>query len=426
MKRILLLILILSSPVHAQFRQSTSPMPLTPSTLFTTYLDLGPSSEQPFVAYLEKKGTTPLKVDLSALPVKLTPVTPMSGQPSNGTLRGPASYDVPGSRPGPRQTVPLTFQTDAPVGVYRVNVNLRDGHPLYAPVVALNPAVQPRDPRQIGQTFVHLGGNAVYRQDKKEFTHAQLIGKLFTLKSLTGSGATFTVEGLGEVTWTGDWNGNFPGLVPVAEDRALDVFRKSLIGKPVWIYGGLNARCQVTPATSANLVQSFRESVRVKRILRLTRPQWGGAQRYLGLDNGGADLIALTPVLVQLERPRGAKVVSASGTGDPAKNGMNTIFKDALTTPTCQTLNMLLADTWSLPRTFSAAPPSPRVPQQAGDVKGLDRWQYAWLYGFPSATYGPREELLTLDKWQYINIPFPITVTFTNGKVSEVVEPRLP
>lgn len=400
--------------------------PAAPSRLLTTYLDLGPSSAQPFAAYLEKKGAAPLKVDLSALPVTLTPVTPMSGQPATGTLGGPAAYDVPGDRPGPRQTVPLTFTTAAPAGVYRMTVTLPDGHPLYAPVVALNPAVPPHDPRRIGQTFVHLGGNAAYRQGRKDLGHTQLAGKLFTLKGVTESGATFSVEGVGTVTWQGRWNGNFPGLVPVADDPALDVFRKTLIGHPVWMYGGLTANCQVSPSTSASLEQSFREPVRIRRILRLTRPQWSGAQQYFGLDNGGADLIALTPVLVQLERPRAARVSSASGAGDPANNGMLTIFQDALTTPACQTLNLMLADTWSLPRTFSATPPSRRVPDQPREVRTLDRWQYAWLKGFPSATFGPREELLKLDKWQYSNIPFPITVTFTGGKVSGVVEPRLP
>lgn len=423
-KFILLALAVCGTFAGAQFQQFAAPLP--PSSLFTTYLDLGPSSAQPFAAYLEKKGTTPLKIDLSALPVTLTPVTPMSGQPSTGTLSGPLLCDVPGSRPGPRQMVPLTFTTDAPAGVYRMNVSLPGGHPLYAPVVSLNPGVQVRDPRQVGQTFIHLGGNAVFRQGGKELGHAQLIGKLFTLKSVTGSGATFRVEGIGDVTWRGGWNGNFPGLVPVADDPSLDIFRKTLIGKPVWMYGGLNVYCQVTPSTSADLVQSYRDPVRVKRILRLTRPQWGGAQRYVGLDNVGADLIAFTPVLVQLDRPKAARVVSASGTGDPAKNGMNSIFKDALTTPACQTLNLILADTWSLPRTFSATAPSRRVPVEPKEVKGLDRWQYAWLKGFPSASYGPRGELLKLNQWQYINIPFPITVTFTNGKVSEVVEPRLP
>lgn len=423
-KFILLALAVCGTFAGAQFQQFAAPLP--PSSLFTTYLDLGPSSAQPFAAYLEKKGTTPLKIDLSALPVTLTPVTPMSGQPSKGTLSGPAAYDVPGNRPGPRQMVPLSFTSDAPAGVYRMNVSLPGGHPLYAPVVALNPGVQARDPRQVGQTFVHLGGNAVFRQGAKELGHAPLIGKLFTLKSVTESGATFSVEGIGNVTWTGDWNGNFPGLMPVVDDSSLDIFRKTLIGQPVWMYGGLNVYCRVTPSTSANLEQSYREPMRVKRILRLTRPQWSGAQRYLGLDNGGADLIAFTPVLVQLERPRTARVVSASGAGDPAKNGMNSIFKDALTTPACQTLNLILADTWSLPRTFSATAPSRRVPVEPKEVKGLDRWQYAWLKGFPSASYGPREELLKLNQWQYINIPFPITVTFTNGKVSEVVEPRLP
>ncbi|WP_104992240.1 hypothetical protein [Deinococcus sp. NW-56] len=172
----------------------------------------------------------------------------------------------------------------------------------------------------------------------------------------------------------------------------------------------------------------LREPLRIKRILRLTRPVWAGAQRYLGLDNGGADLIAFTPIVVQVERPAGARVVSGSSSGPEARNAPGRLFDDARTSPLCQTMNLVLADTWSLPRTFSAAPPSGRVPLDApASPEGLDRWQYAWLFGFPSATYGPREELLKLRTWQYINIPFPATVSFDErGKVTQVQVPRLP
>ena len=92
--------------------------PAAPSSLLTTYLDLGPSSAQPFAAYLEKKGPEPLKVDLSALPVTLTPVTPMSGQPATGTLGGPAAYEICPTCPSSRRS-PMSEFTDRARGKAR-------------------------------------------------------------------------------------------------------------------------------------------------------------------------------------------------------------------------------------------------------------------------------------------------------------------
>lgn len=331
--------------------------------------------------------------------------------------------------PYPRQGIPLTFRTNAPAGVYRTDLRLPDGLHVASLTLALNPQVKRPDALKPGTQFLHLGGDGGYTRSGQPLTHAALQGRLFTLQAVTASGATFQVEGVsGEVQWRGQPGDAFPALFPVAPDPTLDIFRKTLVGRPVWAYGGLNVSCRMTANSTVTFQADLREPLRIKRILRLTRPVWAGAQRYLGLDNGGADLIAFTPIVVQVERPAGARVVSGSSSGPEARNAPGRLFDDARTSPLCQTMNLVLADTWSLPRTFSAAPPSGRVPLDApASPEGLDRWQYAWLFGFPSATYGPREELLKLRTWQYINIPFPATVSFDErGKVTQVQVPRLP
>jgi hypothetical protein len=56
----------------------------------------------------------------------------------------------------------------------------------------------------------------------------------------------------------------------------------------------------------------------------------------------------------------------------------------------------------------------------------LDRWQVAWLWGFPSIQFGTPDELMKLPEWQYENIPFPARVIFENDHVVKVDIPRLP
>jgi hypothetical protein len=58
---------------------------------------------------------------------------------------------------------------------------------------------------------------------------------------------------------------------------------------------------------------------------------------------------------------------------------------------------------------------------------GLTRRQYAWLKGYPSATFGTLPRLHKLRRWRYANISFPITVTFDReGRVVAREVPQLP
>ncbi len=90
-----------------------------------------------------------------------------------------------------------------------------------------------------------------------------------------------------------------------------------------------------------------------------------------------------------------------------------------------------LLDTWAAERVFSLTPPAQALltlsSNLPSDGRGLTYWQYGWLNGFPSRTFGSLGEVLTLPKGQYRNILFASTVNFdANGQVNDVHVPRLP
>lgn len=154
--------------------------------------------------------------------------------------------------PYPRQGIPLTFRTNAPAGVYRTDLRLPDGLHVASLTLALNPQVKRPDALKPGTQFLHLGGDGGYTRSGQPLTHAALQGRLFTLQAVTASGATFQVEGVsGEVQWRGQPGDAFPALFPVAPDPTLDIFRKTLVGRPVWAYGGLNVSCRMTGRPTA-------------------------------------------------------------------------------------------------------------------------------------------------------------------------------
>ncbi len=129
-----------------------------------------------------------------------------------------------------------------------------------------------------------------------------------------------------------------------------------------------------------------------------------------------------TPLVVQLEKPKGLYMESASG----GENLLRLTDKpNAELLRGCPPFTVLFADAWQLERTYSFTPPPPGLNPRSRLV-GLTRSQYAWRGGFPSSTFATKARLLTLNTWQYDSIPFPITVTFRNGRAVKRDVPRLP
>ena len=134
------------------------------------------------------------------------------------------------------------------------------------------------------------------------------------------------------------------------------------------------------------------------------------------------DFESLTPLVVQFEKPIRVYMGSASGGDDLLQL---TDKPNAELLRRCPPFTVLFADAWQLNRTYSFTPPPPGLKPRTRSV-GPTRSQYAWREGFPSSTFGTKARLLTLNTWKYDSIPFPITVTFKNGRAVKPDVPRLP
>ncbi len=370
---------------------------------------------------------------------RLYPVAPGLGEAAAAQLvfapGTPPTVTLP--RRGRDVTLPFRLETDAPRGVYALETNLPgiyDNPPGYTPVVdyplTYIPDLHVPRSHRTGQRFLYLGGHGLgnpskdYRRASRPLRHRQVYGRVFTLTTHEKGRATFDVEGLGKATLRSA-SRDFPGLAPILGDPGLATVRRAYVGKRVWQYGGPDVSCEPAPGTSLSFGGPPRKSLRVRRVLRVARPSdlrlAGGFGRGGGFASDLGDVRSVTPLVVQFEKPKRIYMGSASGGEDLLQL---TDKPNAELLQRCPPFTVLFADAWQLERTYSFTPPPGLNPRSR--LVGLTRSQYAWREGFPSSTFGTKARLLTLNTWKYDSIPFPITVTFKNGRAVKRDVPRLP
>ncbi|QLG13379.1 hypothetical protein HLB42_20105 (plasmid) [Deinococcus sp. D7000] len=305
---------------------------------------------------------------------------------------------------------------------------------------------------QVGQSFLRVDLDAVYRQGGRVLTVPELAGRVLTLKRQDANQATFMVDGLGEVQRDGDPKTGFPDLAPLIDDPELETLKRTYEGQLVWGYGGLHAACFPLPQAQVGVAVSRTQGVRVRRVARLGKTMQLNVQG--GYDGGvgqGADALALTPLVFLLDpalfESDGTLSFSSGGTAEPPQprpvpapppsTVLAQIAQGNRPGVCGQGVAMYLMDTWAVTRVFSRTPPDAEglgVPLNRGpgiaappNVPGLTRWEYAWSAGFPSSTFGDLNDVLRLSKWEYRSIPFPIKVSFdAQGRVSQVDVSTLP
>ncbi len=345
-------------------------------------------------------------------------------------------------RHGRDVTLPFRLETDAPRGVYALETNLPgvyDNPPGYTPVadypLAYIPDLHVPRSHRTGQRFLYLGGhgleNPSYRRASRPLRHRQVYGRVFTLTTYEKGRATFSAEGLGKVTLrsakvSGPGLRDFPGLAPILNDPGLATVQRAYVGKRVWQYGGPDIACEPAPGTSLNFGGSPQTSLRVRRVLRVARRsdlKLAGGYGFGGyaVSNQG-DFESSSLLVVQFEKPKRIYMGSASGGEDLLQL---TDKPNAELLRRCPPFTVLFADAWRPERTYSFTPPPPGLKLRSRLV-GLTWSQYAWREGFPSSIFGTKARLPTLNTWKYDSIPFPITVTFKNGRAVKRDAPRLP
>lgn len=396
----------------------------------------------PYDLWLSNESEVSRTVQLTDVRARLYPVAPDLGKKAEARIvfapGTPTLVELP-SR-GKDVTLPFRLETDAPRGVYALETNLPSGPhlvdnpPGYTPVadypLAYTPNLHVPPAPSVGDRFLYLGSNDLgnpskdYRRDSRPLRHRQVYGRVFILTTYEKERATFNVEGLGKVTLRSA-SRNFPGLAPILNDPSLATVRRAYVGRRVWQYGGPSMACEQAPGTSLNFGGSPQTSLRVRRVLRVARQsdlKLAGGYGFGGYaaSNQG-DFGSLTPLVVQFEKPTRVYMGSASG-GDDLLQLTNKPNAELLRR--CPPFTVLFADAWQLDRTYSLTPPPGLKPRSR--LVGLTRSQYAWREGFPSSIFGTKARLLTLNTWKYDSIPFPITVTFRNGRAVKRDVPRLP
>jgi len=373
----------------------------------------------PHSLWLRNEAGPSRTVELTNVTARLAPITPELGRVSSARVvfapGTPTSVEV---RPTGEQIVlPFRLETSAPRGIYALELNLpgssfSENQPGFDPVIDYPLAHAPdlRVPKtyRIGQQFLHLGNTpADYRYQGRRLQNAAVYGRMFTLTGYQKDGVRFRIDGLPqEVRLKTASRSHFPNLAPVLNDPYLAGARRAYMGRRVWAYGGFSLTCSPDPNSYASAGGTLRASLRIRRILRVAWPVGLGLAGSGGLGGYNAaspgDLMTGTPLVVQYE-PRAA----------PPQP--------------CPLLTQLLADSWQLQSLLSLTPP-PELPRiQNQDYVGLSRQEYAWLEGYPDATFGSLSYLLKLKTWKYINIPFPTKVTFDqHGLVLEQDVPQLP
>jgi len=291
--------------------------------------------------------------------------------------------------------------------------------------LAVNPAVPTPGPDRPGQRYLRFGPEGDYRHEGKVPPYPSLRSHVLTLVRMDARQAVFNVDGLGEVVRKGDPRTGFPDLAPLVEDPDLPALRRRYVSVPVWAYGGLNTDCLTNPQTDIGFNAPMKRPLKIRDILRVTTSMRLNVNEGDGDDVGdGGGVTALTPLIVLV----------ASNPDFKAKGNLSSAFEgnvknaDSVTATCGDTFVLRLADSWALPRVFSLTAPGRDVPAAAPNtLKTLNRQQYAWLFGFPSASYGTVQELMASTTWKYLNIPFSATVTFgRTGQVHDIQVPSLP
>ena len=407
-----------------------------------SFLALSDDPHYPYLLYLRNEGRTPLTVSLDSVTARLAPVTPDLGRVAYADLVFAPHVPTHVTLPPSCADMPVTFrlETHAPRGVYALESDLPGGSvwenpPGFDPVIdyplAHTPGLSIPEVYRTGQRFLSLGAARGYRYDGRPLRHRGSYGSLFTLTGYRNETACFRVEGLARpVTLRTALRSRFPGLAPLLHDPSLPALRHSYTKKRTWAYGGFELSCAYGPETRIAFAGPPRASLRVRRILRVAWPVNLSPANKEG--RGGyspdspGDFMVGTPLVVQFEKSGRLAFSSASGGGN-----LDTLIADASDASLlrrCPPLTEFVADPWQLHTVLSPKPPPnlPRV-ENVNDYLGLTRAQYAWLQGYPSATFGKRPRLLELRRWKYANIPFPITVTFgRGGRVVVQDVPRLP
>ncbi len=406
----------------------------------------GTDPHYPFELWLRNESKTPLTVRLGDVDARLAPVTPDLGRVSHAHLTFapgvPRTVTLP---PSSLKDVRLPFRlaadTATPRGVYALEPGLPgsdgwDNPPGFDPVIdyplAYTPGLGVPQSYRPGQRFLFLGEGAKrYYLGERTLKHRHLYGRMFTLVRYSGKTAYFRVEGVSQlVVLKFVSHRHFPGLAPLLDDPNLPALRRAYLSQHVWLYGGSRLSCSYKPDTGITFAGPPRKALRLRRIVRVA---WPTGFALAGTAGGGGynasspgDLMVVTPLVVQFEKPTGLAVRVAYGGADLV--GITTRTSAAELLRRCPPLTELLADTWQFPTIFSLTPP-PKLPRTTGvnDYLGLTRRQYAWLQGYPSTTFETLPRLLELNQWKYANIPFPVTVTFGRaGRVVKQDEPRLP
>ncbi len=367
----------------------------------------------PYQLWLRNESEVSRTVQFSDVRARLYPVAPGLGREAEARLvfapGTPPTVTLP--RCGRNVTL-LRLETDAPRGVYALETDLpgiydNPNPPGYTPVadypLAYIPGFHVPRSYRTGQRFLYLGGRGRgnpskdYRRASRPLPHRQVYGRVFILTAYEKGRATFSVEGLGKVTLRSASRTDFPGLSPILGDPGLATVQRAYVGKRVWQYGGPDVSCQPVPSTFLSFGGSPQQSLRVRRVLRVARPSdlklagGDGFGGYAASDQG--DVMTGTPLVVQLEKPKGLYMESASGGEDLLQL---TDKPNAELLRRCPPFTVLFADAWQLERTYSFTPPPPGLNPRSRLV-GLTRSQYAWRGGFPSSTFGTKARLLTLN-----------------------------
>jgi hypothetical protein len=398
---------------------------------FVHYLQASQNPEFPYSIYVWNPGNQLLEISTKHDLAKLSPVTSGLGRETVASVH--FAPDVASTLVLPAKqnfnNNPLNFrlETDAPIGVYNLALEFPGWKPDMHPI-ALNSTLQVSTKPVVGDQFLYVGvPSNQYILDGKPLSPEQLNGAIFTLKALEANKAVFAVENLNQNIMLEFQSGKpFPGLALMIPDPALESLATQFDGRQVWQFGGFHLECHPSSEIREMYETHFDSFARVKRMLRLAFP----AELHLpgGYGGGGnsyfmGDFVANTPIAIQFEQVQGLKKSLVEGQG--IINSQEIV--DQFERVNCDTFTELFADPWQLERVLSLNPASPRVPRKKEtSLIGLDRWQVAWLWGFPSFDFGTRAELMKRPVWKYENIPFPAQVTFKNDKVIEVEIPRLP
>lgn len=370
----------------------------------------------------------PLTAAPSPVVIKMRPVTPALGA-NQATLTLTPQQPV---QDGHQVRMPIKANLQSTrAGVY-TPVDAAGLNFLGVTPLAFNPAVPMPGPDRPGQRYLRFGTEGDYRHEGEVPPYPTLRSHVLTLVRMDGRQAVFNVDGLGEVVRKGDPRAGFPDLAPLVEDPDLSALRRKYVGVPVWAYGGLKTDCLTSPQTDLGFHAPLRSPLKIRDILRVATPIRLNVNEADGDDVGdGASVTALTPLVVLVasspDFTTGGSFSSVTSEGEGNDDALLALQDDG-TEPCGDTFVLRLADTWALPRVFSLTPPGRDIPTEIPDnLKTLNRQQYAWLFGFPSASYGTVQELMASTTWNYLNIPFSASVTFDKaGRVKAIQVPRLP